>query len=323
MSHPESAPASPEPIFTPGAVPAQAPAPAEETVPIEHAAAPVAPTLALPIAEPDVVIAAQPVATEDAAAQPVTEIAVSANQVAEAYPAAQAPAQPVVPAQPVAETYPATQAVAQPTVLAQPVAGNYAAAQPLAPQGYVAGAVPTPAPPAYVPGQAPGGGYGAPVGAAPGYAPVSAVPGYAPVSAVPGYGYPVSAMPYGAPQAPFAQPKKSKAGVIVLSIITALLVLATGGVSTLYFVEKSERTASDKVVAEQKATLAGQKTELEDLKAKVQAGKDELTKVNQELTGTKNNAAALQKCLDALDAFFSNPTSAKGKAVDKACEAYF
>jgi hypothetical protein len=157
---------------------------------------------------------------------------------------------------------------------------------------------------------------------APGYA-----PGYAPVSAVPGYG-PVSAVPYGLPGYPMEAPqKKSRTGIIVLSILTGLLALGAAGMTTLYFVEKSERTAADKKVTEQAATITAEQAKVKDLEGKWTQTKSEVAKLTQEVEGAKSKTAdvtkekeAMAACFRAMDAYFVNQTNANRQALLTACD---
>ncbi|GIH11291.1 hypothetical protein Rhe02_93580 [Rhizocola hellebori] len=157
---------------------------------------------------------------------------------------------------------------------------------------------------------------------APGYA-----PGYAPVSAVPGYG-PVSAVPYGIPGYPMEAPKKKgRAGIIVLSILTGLLTLGAAGMTTLYFVEKSERTAADKKVTEQAATITTEQAKVKDLEGKWSQTKSEVAKLTQEVEGAKSKTAdvtkekeALAACFRAMDDYFLTQNKANQLALQTACD---
>ncbi len=157
---------------------------------------------------------------------------------------------------------------------------------------------------------------------APGYA-----PGYAQVSAVPGYS-PVSAVPYGIPGYPMEAPrKKSRVGIIVLSVLTGLLTLGAAGMTTLYFVEKSERTAADKKVAEQAATITTEQGKVKDLEGKWAQSKSEVAKLTQEVDGAKSKTAdvvkekeALAACFRAMDDYFVSQTNATRTALQTACD---
>ena len=157
---------------------------------------------------------------------------------------------------------------------------------------------------------------------APGYA-----PGYAPVSAVPGYG-PVSAVPYGMPGYPMEAPKKKgRVGIIVLSVLTGLLTLGAAGMTTLYFVEKSERTAADKKVSEQAAAITTEQGKVKDLEGKWAQTKSEVAKLTQEIEGAKSKTAdvtkekeALAACFRAIENYAVAQTSANRQAADAACD---
>lgn len=159
-----------------------------------------------------------------------------------------------------------------------------------------------------------------------GVAPVSA-PAYGPVSAVPGYGQ-VSAVPYGFAGYPMEAPqKKGRTGFIVLSVLTGVLALAAAGMTTLFFVEKSERTAADKKVTEQAATITSDQAKIKDLEGKWAETKSEVAKLTQEVEGAKSKTAdvtkekeALANCFRAMDDYFASQSNANRQAVIAACD---
>jgi hypothetical protein len=156
----------------------------------------------------------------------------------------------------------------------------------------------------------------------PGYAPVSA-PAY-PVSAVPAY--PVSAMPMGYGYGMEAPPKPKRTGTIVLSIATGLLALVAAGMTTLFFVEHSNRANADKKVTEQTTALTAEQEKAKSLESQLTSTKSDLAKANQDLEGAKGKTAdvtkekeALAACFRAIDTYARSKTTANANAANAAC----
>jgi flagellar basal body-associated protein FliL len=124
-----------------------------------------------------------------------------------------------------------------------------------------------------------------------------------------------------------APKKKGRVGIIVLSILTGLLTLGAAGMTTLYFVEKSERTAADKKVGEQAATIAAEQSKVKDLEGKWALTKSEVAKLTQEVEGAKSKTAdvtkereALAACFRAIETYASSQTNANRVAANAACD---
>lgn len=155
----------------------------------------------------------------------------------------------------------------------------------------------------------------------PGYAPVAPVS--APAYPVSGPAYPVSALPgYG-----FEPPKPKRTGTIVLSIATGVLALVAAGMTTMFFVEHSNRTNADQKITEQTAALSAEQTKAKDLESQLTSTKSDLARVTQELEGAKGKTADVQKerdamaaCFRAIDEYFANKTTANAKKADDACK---
>jgi flagellar basal body-associated protein FliL len=224
-----------------------------------------------------------------------------------------------VPAQvPAQATAPQTETMIMPSATPAFPAGQPAPAYPVsaAPASAVPGGQPA-YPVSAVPGQ-PAAAYPAAVYPPAAY-PVSAVPGAGPEYG----GLPVSALPYGYPQ--MAQ-KPKKTGIIVLSIVTGLLVLATGTLSALFFVESTERKSADKLVAEQKAAIEAETTRAKDLDTQLQGSKAEVQKLTQEIAGAKSKTEdvtkekeALAACFRAMEQYFISQSKANQTALQTAC----
>lgn len=144
-------------------------------------------------------------------------------------------------------------------------------------------------------------------------APVSA-PGYAPVSG-PGYA-PVSAAPYGYAPVAEAPKKKGRAGIIVLSITTALFGLAAAGITALYIVDGN---AADKKDTQQAAALAAEEAKVKELEAKYATSKSEVAKLTQDVAGAKSKTDEVTKEREALaNCFRASDTYAAAKNTENA-----
>lgn len=114
---------------------------------------------------------------------------------------------------------------------------------------------------------------------------------------------PVSVAPYGY-EAPIAPPKQGRTGKIVLSIATGVLALATVAFGVLYFFEASARASADKTVAEKTTALTAAQAKSKDLDRQLTAAKDDVARLNQDLTGAKNKTDEVAKERDAMAACF-------------------
>jgi len=218
-----------------------------------------------------------------ATSQPPYSFQESAAQFTAAAPAATAPAVP--------ETAPSVDPATQPvytsgaaTVPAVPAAPPVPAA-PAAPAvpGYAPASAPVPAP-VSAPGYA--------AGYAPGYAADSGTSAY-PVTGVPVSGYPM-----------VMEPKKKRTGMIVLTVATIVLGLATAGLGTMYLLENGKRTQADTKVSEQTAQLDAADKKIKEIESKLATSKEENAKLTQDLTGAKNKTDEVTKARDAMAACF-------------------
>lgn len=276
----------------------------------------------------------------------------------QSYPPAGQPESPTPPGsspaapQPLSPTGPSA-AATQPLRPGQPTPGYPAGGSPVAPvsaPGYPSTPVSGPSWPTapvsgagYPPVSGPGYS-GAPVSGA-GYPPVSG-PGYpgAPVSG-PGYpsvsgpGYPAgpvmaptSAMP--TLDAPFGAPAAKRRPLVpVLAGLAALFFLATVVMTGLYLSKSSDDKRTRAQVAAQQKTISDQGKKIDGLSGDLQSTKDQLSKTQQDLTGTKNTADELQhekevisNCLTLLgeagaaaDRGDRTTYNAKMKQADSAC----
>jgi hypothetical protein len=107
-----------------------------------------------------------------------------------------------------------------------------------------------------------------------------------PSSAAP---YPASAAPYG--WAPGPAPKR-RGWIIVLSILSGVLLLAAGGVGTLYYLdhEKASKAAAD------------QQSQIDDLNRQIDQREAELEALEDDYADLKAESA---ECYDAVQAFIT------------------
>ena len=116
-------------------------------------------------------------------------------------------------------------------------------------------------------------------------------------------------------------PRKRGVAVPLLAGFLALAVIAAGVLVGLYVNTNSKLTASDKVVAQQKQSIADRDDELKKTKADLQAKSDALATAQQDLRGTqadstetKRQKDIIAKCLVMLEAALTAPTAADFKA---------
>jgi Skp family chaperone for outer membrane proteins len=219
---------------------------------------------------------------------------------------------PPAPVEPAPSTqFPSTQMPAPTPQMPAPTAQIPAPAAPVDPAAPAAPAYGA----AYQPGQAPV--------SPPAYPVASGLP--YPTSSMPATGAPYAAYPAG-PAAPAAKP--GRLAVILLSVLSGLLVLALIGMTTLFFVNAGNaKKKQDSLTAQ----LADRDKELADTKSQLQAKVADLSKLQQDLDGSKAATAeqtkekeAVAKCLNliysALGARTASEFSKKMKAAEKPCD---
>jgi Skp family chaperone for outer membrane proteins len=224
-------------------------------------------------------------------------------------------AQPAEAAAPVPAEQPAP---SESTAAPEPTAVLPAPAAPTAPlPEYPAG----PAAPAYQAGPA----YPAGPAYQAGQAPVSG-PAYPVASGVP---YPTSSFPAtGVPAAQPAPAKRGRTAVILLSTLSGLLVLGLIGMTTLFVVSAGQAKKKEDTLT---AQLNAANRELSNTKLDLQAKASDLSKLQQDLDGSKAATAeqakekeAVGKCLDLIYKVLSARTlsdfNKRLKAADKPCD---
>jgi hypothetical protein len=212
------------------------------------------------------------------------------------YPPPQPPPQSPPPQQYVAPEPPPQQYPPQPqyTPVEQP--------------GYAPGAAPVPS----YPTEPPGGGYGGDYGyGQPVMQPTAAMPpisGAPPMSGPPMSGPPMSGPPIsgapmpvsgGFPGAPAPAPKRGMTTPI-LATLTALLLLAAGVMTALYFTKSSDLKSAKSTIATRNSTITDRDAQIKKLQTDLQAKSDELAKAKQDLTGSQNQTQELKKEKDTI-----------------------
>jgi cell division protein FtsL len=207
-----------------------------------------------------------------------------------------------------------------------PVAGPppVAAPPPIAVETPIALRAPLESAAVFAPGNAPV----APPAAGGPYAPLY------PMSGPPAVGYPVSGppisgVPFGYPTTaypPVAPPKSRRAAVIILTILTALLTMATGVMTTLYLLKANEAKQLNQKITAHESTISSQRHDLEGLNRQVDDVKRQLTSAQDESTQLHTANDAIAKCLNTIYDFWdlldqNKTTEARTKAdeVDQLC----
>jgi hypothetical protein len=105
-------------------------------------------------------------------------------------------------------------------------------------------------------------------------------------------GWPVSTAPYGYPPvaAPLAPPKRGRASLIILSVLSTVLLVALGVLTVLYVNDRN--------------TIAQQRTLIDSSAADLRAKSAELTRAQQDLETTKQDAQADKDCADSVRALY-------------------
>ncbi len=140
---------------------------------------------------------------------------------------------------------------------------------------------------------------------------------------------PVSAPAYDAyAAAAHAQlaPKK-RGGVIALSIATGVLALATIALGVLYFLEAQAHTKTDAELTQRTASLVAEEAKSKNLDTQLKTSKEEVAKLNQDLTGAKAKTDEVTKardaligCFQAIEAFDAKQNAENAKQVIIKCE---
>src|SRR5690349_5889265 len=102
--------------------------------------------------------------------------------------------------------------------------------------------------------------------------------------------YPFSALPLG-----FEQPKPKRTGMILLTVATIVLAVVAAGMTTLFFVEHTQRATADKKVSEQTTALTAEQAKSKDLQTQLDTSKSAVTQLNQDLEGEKNKTDDITK----------------------------
>jgi hypothetical protein len=286
--------ATPEPTFAPPPEPTFAPPPeptfaAPPPEPTFAAPAP-QPTFAVPPPQPSFIPVSEP-------PQPTYVAPPTPGFSAAPEPPTQVPAAPAPPIHEPATPAPPTQMPPSPVPFP---AGPPTMGQPAV--GPTTGGLPVMA--------APGGQPYAPVPSPPTYDPAAVAQPYSaqPYSAQPYSAHPYSAAPasgygYGIPSAipaPQVEPKRRRTGVIVLSILTTLFVLAAGVMTTLFVLTKQERDRLDSQAQQLGVETTDQRQKINTLESDLATAKRDLTDAQSETKEVADQKAKVSACVKAF-----------------------
>jgi len=201
----------------------------------------------------------------------------------------------------------------QPTGVGQPYVGQPGVGQPYAGQPY-AGQPGT--------GQPYAGQPYAGVPSAPTYDPAAMAQPYSvqPYSVAPASG----AYPYGVPSAiPMVEPKRRRTGVVVLSILTTLFVLATGVMTTLFVLTKQERDRLDTQVQRLGVETTDQRQNISTIQTNLENTRRDLADSQAETKEVADQKAKLSACIKAFEALITelnktNPSTTVLNRLDRA-----
>jgi hypothetical protein len=223
-------------------------------------------------------------------------------------PAPFAPVASTPPAHALPESEPATPAHAAPTN-GSPI---FAPVQPAAAEPFYA---PTPsAPPAFA------------------YQPVPAPPTYDPTVMQPPFSAPPVSAPYGyipmASAIPAPPQKRGRVGIVILSVLTTLLLLGAGVMTTLFLQQKGEVDKANTQITTLNGTVTSQQDKISTMEKDLDNTKRDLTDAKADAEEMATQKKAVADCVNAIYAFWreidksgpnSSATDKKGKALDTAC----
>jgi flagellar basal body-associated protein FliL len=212
------------------------------------------------------------------------------------------PADPVPP-QPMAAPTGAPQYPSGPPTIGQPAVGPVTGGQPAVPQPAGVGQ------PAFAQPGVGQPGVGQP-GVGQPYAPVPSPPTYDPAAMAQPYSvqpYSVApasgAYPYGVPSAiPMVEPKRRRTGVVVLSILTTLFVLAAGVMTTLFVLTKQERDRLDAQNQRLGVETTDQRQNISTIQTNLENARRDLADSQAETKEVADQKAKLSACIKAFQA---------------------
>jgi len=150
-----------------------------------------------------------------------------------------------------------------------------------------------------------------PVPSPPTYDPTAAVPYSAPpVSGAYGYMMPVSAFPAVAP------PRPKRTGVIVLSVLATLLLLAGAALGALTYMGRQETARLTTELAELEAAHETQTKKLEGVEGDLTSTKGDLDDARDELQDVKADNVTLGACVTAFWALDDAYIASNGRPTD-------
>jgi hypothetical protein len=144
-----------------------------------------------------------------------------------------------------------------------------------------------------------------------------APPTYDPAAMAAQYSAPPVSGPYGyAPMPP--PPAKKGVATGVLSVLTAIFVLASGALGTLFVMKNREASNLSGQVTQLNTTVASTEKELETTKRNLKDSDDELKEVTSERKAMADCLNGIYDFWDALDAANGQDTPATDAAADEA-----
>jgi septal ring factor EnvC (AmiA/AmiB activator) len=144
-----------------------------------------------------------------------------------------------------------------------------------------------------------------------------APPTYDPAAMAAQYSAPPVSGPYGyAPMPP--PPAKKGVATVVLSVLTAIFVLASGALGTLFVMKNREASNLSGQVTQLNTTVASTEKELETTKRNLKDSDDELKEVTSERKAMADCLNGIYDFWDALDAANGQDTPATDAAADEA-----
>jgi septal ring factor EnvC (AmiA/AmiB activator) len=122
-----------------------------------------------------------------------------------------------------------------------------------------------------------------------------------------GYGYPVpSAIPVP------VEPKRRRTGVVVLSILTTLFLLAAGVMTTLFVLTKQERDRLDSQAQRLGVETTDQRQKISTLQSDLDSTKRDLTDSQSEAKEVADQKAKISACVKAFYSLIEELNKADG-----------
>jgi outer membrane murein-binding lipoprotein Lpp len=124
--------------------------------------------------------------------------------------------------------------------------------------------------------------------------------------------------------------RRGRTGIVILSILTAVLLLGAGVMTTLFLAQKSEVDKANTQINTLNSTVSTQNDKLSTLQKNLDTTQRDLTDAKADADEMANQKKVIADCVNAIYAFWreidksganSSATEKKGKALDTACHA--